>query len=126
MECNEAPPTAFRKGVEAFNEGAYFEAHETLETLWKAESGPVRDLLQGVIQLAAGMHHVRGGNQKGALALVERAVEKLAPYQVCLGIDVTALRGDADRLAARLRELGPGELDTLPLSEAPRVKLPDA
>ncbi len=125
MDCNEVPPPAFRQGIDEFNQGAYFDAHETLETLWKAESGPVRNLLQGVIQLATGMHHVRGGNRKGALALVERAVAKLEPYQVCLGIDVAALRDDAGRVVARLRELGPGELDAFPWSEAPRVKLAD-
>ena len=125
LDCSESPPRAFQRGIEQFNEGDYFEAHETLEALWKSESGPVRNLLQGIIQLAVALHHVRRGNQKGALSLLERALVRLGPYQVCLGVDVAALREQAGRLAPRLRELGPDWLDDFPWDEAPRVALRD-
>ena len=38
-------------GMELFNQGRYFEAHEALEAAWRDESGPVRDLYRGILQV---------------------------------------------------------------------------
>jgi hypothetical protein len=53
-----------------FREGLYFEVHEVLEAVWLNEQGPVRDFLQGVIQVAAGFHHLENRNLSGALSLL--------------------------------------------------------
>lgn len=38
----EAPPPLLLEGIAQFNRGEYFEQHETLEILWRAEARPVR------------------------------------------------------------------------------------
>ncbi len=57
--CDEPPPPLLLKGLEQFNAGEYWECHETLETLWRDEPRPVRDLYQGVLQIGVAFHHLR-------------------------------------------------------------------
>lgn len=66
-ELDEAQKqTAFRQGVELFNAGRYFEAHEPWEEIWRSTSPEPRDLFQGLVQVAAGLHIWR--NKKKAPA----------------------------------------------------------
>lgn len=60
--------------------GRYFDAHEELETPWKAASGDEKLVLQGVIQLAAGLYRLRSRPEKpeGAFYLLERGLDKLS------------------------------------------------
>lgn len=59
-------------------EGRYFDAHEELEAGWKAASGAQKVLLQGLIQVAAGLHRLGlGGDRGGADYLLDRGLEKL-------------------------------------------------
>ena len=99
--ADQAVPDAFAEGIRLFNEGEYFDCHETLELLWMAEKGAVRELYQGIIQLAVALYHLKRGNEKGAGAVLSRAIEHLRPFLPAhLGIDVEALLADAQRLQA--------------------------
>ena len=42
--CQGVLPAQVVEGLELFNRGQYFEAHEVLEAAWRAEPGPVREL----------------------------------------------------------------------------------
>ena len=64
--CREEAPAELLKAIEEFNRGDWFQAHETLEELWVGEKGELRDLYQGLLQLAVALHHWRHGNFKGA------------------------------------------------------------
>ncbi|RME05713.1 MAG: DUF309 domain-containing protein [Deltaproteobacteria bacterium] len=75
-----SPPRLFLDAVERFNGGAFFEAHELWEDLWRASSGFPRDLLQGLVQISAGFVHAQRGNRKGALSLCAKGLGRLAPY----------------------------------------------
>lgn len=46
----------FVRGVELFNAGHWWEAHEAWETVWHAAQGQDRLLVQGFILLAAALH----------------------------------------------------------------------
>ena len=46
-----------RAAIEQFNDGYWFESHETLEDLWQVTPLPERDLFQGIIQAAAALVH---------------------------------------------------------------------
>ena len=60
--------------VRCWNEGRFFDAHETLEPRWIKQ----RDAgLQGLIQLAAALHHLQRGNLRGAKTMLGRAVPRL-------------------------------------------------
>ena len=67
-------------GLHAYAEGDFFEAHELMEPAWMGTDDPAeRDLIQGLIKLAAAdVHGVRGNprgvarNLEGAQARVRR------------------------------------------------------
>ena len=67
-------------GIELFNGGSFFDAHEVLEDVWRELQGEQKDFLQAVIQCAVGLHHYSIGNLIGARSLLERASRKLAGY----------------------------------------------
>jgi len=87
-------------GVRQFNDGQYFECHETLEALWKRESRPLREMYQGVLQIGVALHHLERGNQRGALRLLERGLNHLRWFSpACQGVDVNRLIAEAESLA---------------------------
>ena len=59
--------------------GKYFDAHEELEAFWMRASGDEKILLQGLIQIAAGLHRLSLDQKKtaGAFYLLDRGLEKL-------------------------------------------------
>ena len=101
--CDAEASPELVKAIAEFNAGLFFEQHETLEDLWRAEPGPLRALYQGILQVGVGCHHWRSGNRHGARTLLRKGIAHLSPIApVCRGIDVAALRRDAAGLLARL------------------------
>lgn len=66
-----------QKGIELFNKGNYFEAHELFEELWKAAQSEEKLFLHGLTQAAVAMVHWKRGNTAGAKTLLARSREKL-------------------------------------------------
>lgn len=66
---------AYVRGIELFEHGYYWEAHEAWEGLWIAagRKGPVAELLRGLILLAAAGVKIRQGRGTGAATLGARA-----------------------------------------------------
>ena len=115
-------PPALCQGVEEFNRTHFFEAHDTLEDLWRDTSGPLRLFYQGLIQLAVGFYHLSNGNRRGALNLLEKGLAKLEAYQpVCQGIDVDSLCHEARVWLDRVRQAAAGEL-TIDAAPLPRIR----
>jgi uncharacterized protein len=115
-------PQALRQGVEEFNCAYFFEAHETLEDLWRGTSGPLRLFYQGLIQLAVALYHLSNGNRRGALNLLSKGLDKLTAFQpACQGIDVDALCCEARSWLDRVRQAGSGELAVDP-AQLPRIR----
>ena len=91
----EAEAEGLAEAVELFNTGRYFEAHEVLERLWLAADGSDRELYQGVLQGAVGLHHEARGNRKGAESMLAKGVARLTPLAPSrLGLDVARLLDD--------------------------------
>jgi predicted metal-dependent hydrolase len=107
-DCAGSPSALALKGMALFNERQYFEAHEELELAWKEETGPVRELYRGVLQVAVAYLQINRRNYRGALKMFLRLRQWLDPLpDRCLGVDVARLRVDALAARARLEELGP-------------------
>ena len=70
-------PFEWFKAMDQFNAQEFWECHETLEPLWLPAGEPLKTFLQGVIQAAAGFHHISRGNAKGALSLLSQSLEKV-------------------------------------------------
>src|SRR3990172_6578623 len=73
---------ALRRGIEQFNTGRVFDAHETWEEIWLRSPEPEKTFLQGIIQVAAAFHHYSRGNPRGARSLLEAALRRLARFPV--------------------------------------------
>lgn len=107
-------PAAARRAVALFNDGAFWEAHEALETIWR--SVPDEDealVIQGLIQAAAALWHRERGNPHGVTVVGQAALEKLrAPQHPAVEFETEHLRAE---LTSALQDGGP----------APRLRLRD-
>ncbi len=71
----------FEKGIEYFNTGYYFEAHDTFEEIWMDERGEDVRFYQGLVQLATEFYHLRMNNLKGAESQLSKGFAKLEKYK---------------------------------------------
>ncbi len=101
--------------------GLAFQAHEVLESRWKAAPQSEREVWRGLAQLAVGITHVQRGNRVGAVLLLRRAAGGLVDADdMPVGVPVAALAAWARALAARIEETG---LDGVAAAElTPRLR----
>lgn len=109
--CSAEPPALLVRGVEQFNRREFFQCHETLEELWRAERASVRELYQGILQVGVGFYHLARGNYRGATLSLQWGMERLRPLGVeCRGVQVGRLVRDAEAVAREIARLGPHRL----------------
>jgi predicted metal-dependent hydrolase len=98
-DCEGAIHPEAIKGMELFNAGEYWLAHEHLETAWNEESGAVRELYRAVLQTAVIYLHITRVNYKGAVKVYGRIQKWITPWpEVCRGIEIGRLRQDMEML----------------------------
>ncbi|MDQ6636974.1 MAG: DUF309 domain-containing protein [Candidatus Dormibacteraeota bacterium] len=92
------------RGVELFNAGRFWEAHEAWEEGWLPDRhGPERGFYKGLIQIAAGCLHYGRRNRRGAQNKWTSGRQFLVPYlPEHQGLELTGLVADVDRLLAAL------------------------
>jgi predicted metal-dependent hydrolase len=126
MCCEEPPPPALLEGIAQFNRGEFFEQHETLELLWRAEHRSVRRLYQGILQIGVAFHHLRRLNHHGTVYMLTRGPAYLAPFAPrCQRVDVQALLDDASAALDEVRRLGPDRLREFDWRLTPKVRITD-
>src|SRR5207245_6580553 len=70
-----------RRGVELFNSGRYWDAHEVWEHEWMPDrKGPDSGFYKGLIQVAAGCLHYTRRNRRGAVNKWRSGADYLRPY----------------------------------------------
>ena len=86
-------------GLELFNSGRFWHAHEEWEDAWKATADPeIRLFYKGIIQTAAALVHWQKGNPKGLHLNWAKARSKLIELPPALmGLDLHALVVSMDR-----------------------------
>jgi CheY-like chemotaxis protein len=120
--CSEPLPEGVLRGFEEFNAGKYFDQHETLELVWRAELRPIRDLYRGVLQIGVGCLQVERGNAVGAVKMINRATKWLQPFRpVCQTIDVDRLLDDAARLREAIEQAGDERVTSINRALFPQV-----
>jgi predicted metal-dependent hydrolase len=114
------------QGIGQFNDGYFFEAHETWEDLWYPSPWPMRQFLQGVIQVAAALVHLMRHEYPGTIRLLDAALEKLERFpEVYLGIDNTRLIAEVRRAREELETLGPERFEEWDRDGIPQIGLVD-
>ena len=94
---------SLQRGVELFNQGRYWDAHEAWEEAWMPDrKGPDGGFYKGLIQVAAGCLHYGRRNRRGALNKWRSGANYLRPYLPSnRGLDLAGLvRGTDANLAA--------------------------
>lgn len=112
-------------GIQLFNAGDYFEAHEAWEELWQETAGPQRRFYQGLIQTAVGLLHFCNGNLRGAISLYRSSQDYLRPFQPqYLGVNLTTFSEQlAACFAALLSSSSPADAIEFPVEQAPVIEL---
>jgi predicted metal-dependent hydrolase len=124
MSCDEPPPAQLLEGIAQFNRGEFFEQHETLELLWRAESRDIRYLYQGILQIGVAFHHLRKLNHHGTVYMLTRGSNYLRPFAPrCQRVDVQALLDDAAAALREVERLGPARLAEFDWRLTPQVRL---
>ena len=103
------------RGVDLFNSGQYWEAHEVWEAEWTPDrKGPDSGFDKGLIQVAAGCLHYTRHNRRGAVNKWRSGADYLRPYlPVHSGVRLEPLVQAVD-----------GFLDAMKNSDWPRLKMP--
>ncbi len=114
----------FFRGIEEFNAGRYFEAHEVLEDLWHEYRETDRSFIQGLIQLSAGFYHFQCANWKGATSQLTKGMKKLEPYMPQhLGLDLTKFLNESGDYLKLTRDAMEGKIDSPDLADFPRISV---
>jgi uncharacterized protein len=102
------PAQALCEAQRLFAAGLPFHAHEVFEDIWKASAGGERELWRGLAQLAVGVTHAARGNRRGAVSLLRRGADAIAPYAAGHphGLDVAAVRQWADTAVQQVSQAG--------------------
>ena len=104
----QRPPAELGLAVAQFNQGDFWECHETLEQVWLPERYPLRLFYQGLIKAAVGLLHLGRRNRRGAAIKLHEAAYTLAPFQPhFMGIDIDRLLSDTSERLTYLQLDGP-------------------
>ena len=83
----------FQKGINAFNEKRFYDAHEFWEDIWSNYRLPDSKFIQGLIQISVGFFHLTNKNLNGARGLFKKSMNKFdTDSSEIRGIDVDLLR----------------------------------
>jgi predicted metal-dependent hydrolase len=101
------PDAAVLRGVRLFNRGRYLAAQELWEAAWRADGGAGRGFLEGLVQLAGGLHlRTRRGGTRGAEHLLAQALATFEDFRPAAhGLDVDALLAEFGAFLDWLREV---------------------
>jgi predicted metal-dependent hydrolase len=103
-----------------FNAADWYACHDLLEELWHETAGPMRPVLQGILQIAVAELHRDKENLRGATILMGEGLGRLrSSGSVALGLNLDGLRATA---LLRLQTLQSGGC----LDHVPFPKLIDA
>jgi hypothetical protein len=106
-DCTGTLHPQAEKGLQLFNAGEYFEAHEALEDAWNEEEGTVKNLYRGILQTAVVYLHITRGNYNGAIKVYNRSIKWLKDIpDICKGIHLGELKSNVQQVMAEIQKLG--------------------
>jgi hypothetical protein len=98
------PPPSFALCLQQLNDGLYFEAHESLETIWLEAPYPLKLFYYALIKLSVGLLQLDRHNAKAARAQLIAALQYLAPFTPSfMGLQISVLIEQAQARVAVLQ-----------------------
>jgi hypothetical protein len=94
----------YQKAIDYFNNGYFFEAHDTFEELWMDDRDEARRFYQGLVQLSTGFYHLVMKNLKGAESQLTKGIQKLLDYpSVYRGVRVAEIIRDVELCISQIQ-----------------------
>lgn len=107
-------PLEFWQGVEQFNQGQFYDCHDTLEALWIEAMEPEKSFYQGILQIAVALYHLSNQNGRGAMILLGEGLNRLNRYQPdYFNVDVSTLIEESAALLKTLHEASADQIATM-------------
>ena len=78
VEEKKSKEDSIKEGIFYFNNERFWECHEILESVWKNCYERERDLVQGIILVAAALVHYQKNENQICISILGRALEKLS------------------------------------------------
>jgi hypothetical protein len=101
-----AIPSSFWQAVDQFNQGQFYDCHDTLEALWLEAMECDRRFYQGILQIAVACYHLTHQNWRGAMILLGEGSHRLLSYpSAYFGIQVERLVADSMTLLSHLQQV---------------------
>ena len=97
--------TAYQHGLALARDGAYFDAHEAVETAWRVCGADERDFFQGLVHVVVSAYQRGRGRPVAADRQRVKAIRRLAAFAPAhRGLDVAALVDGLERAEPDLRQ----------------------
>ncbi|HEY9752730.1 MAG TPA: DUF309 domain-containing protein [Coleofasciculaceae cyanobacterium] len=104
-------PAEFWLAITQFNQGHFYDCHDTLEALWIEATEPDKAFYQGILQLAVAFYHLGNDNWRGAVTLLGEGLGRLSRYpEVYAEIQVDQLIQGAAAILKHLQQGGPEQV----------------
>jgi uncharacterized protein len=95
---------AIRYASELFNDSKYWQSHEILESVWKTSRGNEKDLLNGLILVAAGLVHYQKDESNICISIMQRAMDKLQNSKgMYFGLDIDNVKDHVSQILNSLK-----------------------
>jgi hypothetical protein len=105
--CDQDISDKALRGIELFNNGKYFDAHEYLEEAWFNDASKGRELYRAILQIAVAYFHIERHNFSGAVKMFWRVRQWIEPLpDTCRGVNVASLRIDSRTVYKVLTSMG--------------------
>jgi len=112
-----------KKGIELFNDGSFFEAHDYFEEMWNEAGRGEKEFYQGLVQISVGSYHLICGNYKGALSQLNKGMSKLVKFNPDKeGINLYKLLSEINILVDKIIMYNSKKISNIELEKFPIMK----
>ena len=95
----------FQKGIDAFNDRCFYDAHEYWEELWLDYKLKDATFIQGLIQLAVSYFHLFNNNLNGARSMINKCLGKFEGVEMARDMDINKLKEQIKEVQAHFNNI---------------------
>lgn len=77
---NPTHPISFQEGLRAFNDQAFYEAHEYFETAWRQTNGKSREFYRAMLHICGGFYRLTQNRPNAARKFFAHAIKWLNQF----------------------------------------------
>ena len=76
-----SPDSSFQRGIDEFNQKAFYACHDTLEAIWMEAETAEKPFYQGILQIAVAFYHLGNLNWRGGAILLGEGINRLRRFE---------------------------------------------